>query len=160
MNYFNNELFHSETYLGGDYTDELQHRAYKYIRRYKNVKGKWTYVYANRDTHRQIQSDLLTARVARNTQKRYQNVAKIYELDRVNSKDYTGELGKEFHKMSAKNALSANAAVNDDRRIAEKHEDAAYTAIRKNSVKSLAKDQVDKGVSAINKLFSKMKKKG
>lgn len=154
MNYYNNELFHSETYLGADYTDELQHRAYKYIRRYKNARGKWTYVYANKKTHNQIQSDLLTARVMNNSRKYEQRDAKIYD----GKKSFWKE-DPEMRKKSAMEAVGAHTYSNDLRQIAEKHEDAAYTAIRKNSVKSLAKDQVDKGMSAINKLFAKIRKK-
>lgn len=156
MNYYNNELLHSETYLGADYTDELQHRAYKYIRRYKNARGKWTYVYADKNTHSRIQSDLFTARVMRNTQKYDQFDARIYD----GKKDFwKNGNDKEMRKKAAMESIGAHTRVNDDRRIAEKYEDSAYTAIRKNSVKSLAKDQVDKGVSAINKLFAKIKKK-
>lgn len=154
MNYYNSELFHSETYLGADYTDELQHRQYKYIRRYKNARGKWTYVYADKNTHSKIQSDLLTARVMRNTQKVDQVDASIYDGKKNFWKD-----NKEMHKEAAMESADAHTRINIDRAIAEKHEDAAYTAIRKNSVKSLAKDQVDKGVSAINKLFAKIRKK-
>lgn len=46
-----NELFHSDTYLGSDYSDGLQH--WKYLKRYKKG-GKWVYVYADKNTHHRI----------------------------------------------------------------------------------------------------------
>ena len=38
-----NQLYHSDTYLGSYYSDGIKH--WKYIDKYKNRKGKWVYVY-------------------------------------------------------------------------------------------------------------------
>lgn len=40
----NNELYHSDVYLGKDYSDGIKH--YKYIKREK-VNGRWRYYYKN-----------------------------------------------------------------------------------------------------------------
>lgn len=45
------ELYHSDEYLGKDYSDGLKH--WKYIRRYYR-NGKWRYVYADRSTHNKL----------------------------------------------------------------------------------------------------------
>lgn len=47
------ELYHSDLYLGSEYDEGLKH--WKYIDRYRNTKGKWVYVYANKKTHGAIQ---------------------------------------------------------------------------------------------------------
>lgn len=46
------ELYHSDTYLGSEYDEGLKH--WKYIKKYKNSKGKTVYVYANKETHNRI----------------------------------------------------------------------------------------------------------
>ena len=38
-----NELYHSNTYLGSDYSDGIKH--WKYKKKYKGRNGKWIYVY-------------------------------------------------------------------------------------------------------------------
>lgn len=40
------ELFHSDEFLGEEFDDELTH--WKYIDRYKSKAGKWIYVYENK----------------------------------------------------------------------------------------------------------------
>lgn len=40
----NYELYHSDVYLGKDFSDGIKH--YKYIKR-ENVNGKWRYYYKN-----------------------------------------------------------------------------------------------------------------
>ena len=47
------ELYHSDTYLGAEYDEGLKH--WKYIKKYKNSRGKTVYVYANKKTHSDIQ---------------------------------------------------------------------------------------------------------
>ena len=37
------ELYHSNTYLGSDYSDGIKH--WKYVKKYKGRNGKWVYVY-------------------------------------------------------------------------------------------------------------------
>ena len=51
----NNELMHSDEFLGVDYSDGLKH--WKYIKRYKGKNGKWQYVYADKHTHKTISND-------------------------------------------------------------------------------------------------------
>lgn len=46
------ELYHSDTYLGSEYDEGLKH--WKYIKKYKNSRGKTVYVYANEKTHTNI----------------------------------------------------------------------------------------------------------
>lgn len=48
------ELYHSDTYLGNEYDEGLKH--WKYIKKYKNSKGKTVYVYANKETHDKIKA--------------------------------------------------------------------------------------------------------
>lgn len=47
------KLIHTEEYLGAEYDEGLQH--WKYIKKYRNSKGKWTYVYADKNTHNNIE---------------------------------------------------------------------------------------------------------
>ena len=47
-------LMHSEEYLGAEYDEGLQH--WKYLKKYKNSNGKWTYVYADKKTHQALNS--------------------------------------------------------------------------------------------------------
>lgn len=48
----NEILKHSETYMGVEFTEDLMH--WKYIKKYKNSKGKTVYVYANENKHTNI----------------------------------------------------------------------------------------------------------
>lgn len=41
----NNEIFHSDIYLGKDYSSGIQH--WKYIKKTKMLNGKWHYYYKN-----------------------------------------------------------------------------------------------------------------
>jgi len=157
MNYYNNELFHSETYLGADYTDELQHRQYKYIRRYKNARGKWTYVYADKNTHNQIMTDQIRASLYRQENKRERDSLEVSKHVQKYAKSIDAR--KDIQDKWKDSTDSIQSKISENARKANSYDKLADEAIRKNSVKSLAKDQVDKGVSAINKLFAKIRKK-
>lgn len=56
------ELYHSDTYLGSEYDEGLKH--WKYIKKYKNSRGKTVYVYANKETHSNIQDTRAKAKSA------------------------------------------------------------------------------------------------
>lgn len=56
------ELYHSDTYLGTEYDEGLKH--WKYIRKYKNSRGKTVYVYADKKTHSDIQDKRVKAKAA------------------------------------------------------------------------------------------------
>lgn len=56
------ELYHSDTYLGSEYDEGLKH--WKYIKKYKNSRGKTVYVYANKEMHSNIQDTRAKAKSA------------------------------------------------------------------------------------------------
>jgi hypothetical protein len=161
MNYYNTELFHSETYLGADYSDGLKH--FKYIKRYRNARGKWVYVYANKTRHNQIQRDLHWAKEYRHKQDRDAMEADAYDRARwlFNPKtEERSELGDSFYKEAVEGSQRAHGDVYKDRENAEAHESAAWNTINQYSLNRLAKEKVDKGTSIINNLFSKLRKGG
>lgn len=40
------KFYHSNIYLGADFSDDIKH--WKYIRKYRGKNGKWRYVYSNK----------------------------------------------------------------------------------------------------------------
>lgn len=155
MNYYNNELFHSETYLGADYSDGLKH--YKYIKRYRNARGKWVYVYADKNTHSRIMTNQVRASLYRQENKRERDSLAVSKHVQNYAKSINAR--KDIQDNWKNSTDSIQSRISENARKANAYEQSAYKDIEKNSVKSLAKDQVDKGVSAINKLFAKIRKK-
>jgi hypothetical protein len=115
------ELRHSEVYKGVEFTEDLTH--WKYIKKYKNSKGKTVYVYANKETHSNIQdtrakakSTYADALYENRKQKRYDDssytTGKSYGQDDMHSqwaKTYT-KLGdvytEDYNKLLSDNKPS------------------------------------------------------
>ena len=162
MGYFNSEeLFHSETYLGADYSNGLKH--YKYIRRYRNGKGKWTYVYGNKDTHQKIRSNLLKAQVASNTYKRNIENAHMHErgawMNDVVDDEFP-EITNAFRIKHLKEETRNRGEAITNKNLVNVYDTKAFKDISENSIKNLSKKKVEKGIAAISNVFSKLKKKG
>lgn len=152
MGYFNSEeLFHSETYLGADYSDGLQH--FKYIRRYRNRKGKWTYVYANKGTHNQIVSDLRVAEMHRSDEKsektKSDNSYKRYEFYKKHGDIDLAEKALDSAKWEDSIARLHSGMADD-------HEVSAYASIQKNSVSELSEKAINNGKEAIRRVFKQL----
>ena len=150
--YSDTELYHSETYLGADYSDGLKH--YKYIKRYKNRKGKWVYVYADKKTHNQIKSDQVIASMYRKEEKKYRETSDKYWDISNTVKD-----PKISENLKVKSMIYSSKSHSPKWKAWE-HEISAGASMERHSVASLnaASDTIEKGKSAIAKVLSKITK--
>ena len=160
MNYYNTELFHSETYLGADYSDGLKH--FKYIKRYRNARGKWVYVYASKRAHDLIQNHLYEANEYRRRQRNDNISAEVYDWSRhvFSNHKSVNDPDRGIYKNSVEGSMKAHSDIYRDRENADYHENEAWREINQHSLNRLAKEKVDKGTSIINNLFSKLRKGG
>ena len=98
-----NELFHSDTYLGQDFSDGIRH--FKYIKR-EMVNGRWRYYYSNAE-YNAAKSNLRKANTNYNVASKLARKADN-NYTRAQNEVVLGNLGKEvanaFHK-SEKNPL-------------------------------------------------------
>lgn len=84
------ELYHSNSYLGADYSDGIKH--YKYIKR-ERINGRWVYYYDTRDLVKQ--KDIVEKNI--NTEK-YMIKNNIYYKSPYDGKTY----GPEHYKKALK----------------------------------------------------------
>lgn len=125
------ELYHSDTYLGSEYDEGLKH--WKYIRKYRNSKGKWTYVYANKETHKDIQ-------------KKYNALKKDVNKYRFNAGQY--EMTDAGDIVPSPENVKARIEILEDM---VKYNNAIYN----NSLKNVIKQDLGNAKRFIAKLFGK-----
>ena len=124
-------LMHSDFYLGADYDDGLKH--WKYIRKYSNSKGKWTYVYADKETHKDIQ-------------KKYNALKSDVNKYRFNAGQY--EMTADGDIVPSPENVKARIEILEDM---VKYNNAVYN----NSLKNVIKQDLADAKRFIAKLFGK-----
>ena len=85
-----NSLYHSDTYLGADYSDGIKH--WKYIRKYKGKNGKWRYVYFNKA------KKFIDTRITGNAYKQEADKAKAQAQAYQNTVDYQTQRLADYNK--------------------------------------------------------------
>lgn len=182
-----NELFHSDTYLGQDFSDGIRH--WKYIKREK-VNGRWRYYYkdnaydkantAYQKAQKQVDSNHYT--VNRNNRRIERNNAIIEDYNSSNA------ISKVFKRKKVKAAVKENEKTSaQSQKIVDRHrtdeanlrsakykreEEANKDTTRKQLAKTGVKvanklsdasyavgKQARKGKKAIQKQLNKLKKK-
>lgn len=170
-----NELYHSDKYLGNDFSDGIKH--YKYIKR-EMKNGKWVYYYKDDLTNKAIKKrdkayakwDAATWKesVAKSSKKMYSNNAKLSKKRAASAADKSMntkwyEFGKrkdlkELYKSNTESAKKLNkSAKKMDKEVekAEKKTKQAITdfGIANDAVKRAR--QKDKGKKAVAKVLVK-----
>ena len=149
------ELYHSDVYLGADYSDGLKH--WKYIKRYRGRNGKWCYVYANKETHKSINDDLIK-------EQRFLDLAK--EMHEKSDRTYNAyDRAKKYDIGTKKGRDDALRTSTDYKTNAfnyeyesEQYGRSAYEKIKNNSISSINKEVLDVGRSFVNDTLKNMKK--
>lgn len=132
------ELYHSDTYLGSEYDEGLKH--WKYIKKYKNSKGKTVYVYANETKHTHINETSLKADIKADSARYYRERQREFgkRTDEASTKKYY------FNKNRAEKEEKYSKFYNE---IADSMMDANAISIKN------AKKKVKKGLDFITGYF-------
>lgn len=146
-------LIHSDEYLGAEYDEGLRH--WKYIKKYKNSKGNWTYVYADKSTHGEINKlgeDIVDFKTA---------AAEEHSDAIRNEKGYNRyyddpERQRHLGKESYYKALADNSHFNRDYLIEENSVKSAVNRSIKE-LKTIYKDAIKRGSDFIDDILSKLK---
>ena len=102
-----NSLYHSDTYLGADYSDGIKH--WKYIRKYKGKNGKWRYVYFNKA------KKFIDTRVTGNAYKEEAEKAQEKTQKHKNIKHKKQEYTSTSTSKSTSTSLSKNRRLSDSK---------------------------------------------
>lgn len=151
------ELYHSDTYLGLEYDEGLKH--WKYIKKYKNSRGKTVYVYANSSTHGSIRD--------------IKNIAKSSYADAINASKIAESYRDSGNKKQSDRYDNLNATYTklgwqyDDKYDALLNKNKASKAIKRDAKKAIKSvstaiseihaDAVKRGTDFIEKLLNKFK---
>lgn len=113
----NETLKHSETYMGVEFTEDLTH--WKYIKKYKNSKGKTVYVYANENKHTNINETSRKADIKADSARYYRERQREFgkRTDEASTEKYylnkkraeKAEKYSKFYNESADSMMDANA---------------------------------------------------
>ena len=138
----NHELYHSDIYLGKDFSDGIKH--WKYIKREK-VNGKWHYYYKDDkldSTKKQMDKDYdeYNSYFDKNKHKDLNGMAKMAKQDKA--------LSAYLNKQNTYNSLKRKS---DKRKV--KYEKYLINPLNKVS------DKIYKGKQKISDLINKLKKK-
>lgn len=150
-----NELYHSDTYLGTDYSDGLKH--WKYIKRYRGRDGKYRYVYANKETHKSINDDLRKEQQLISISDKYHKKAdRLYNAyERANKYNVGTENSRKNLLNESVNyeSTSTRAKIESD-----KYRNSATKKMLDNSVSNINKELINSGKSFINDLLKNVNK--
>lgn len=154
----NEPLKHSETYMGVEFTEDLTH--WKYIKKYKNSKGKTVYVYANKETHDKIKDfDNKLGKLTEKTlseayQTRYDENGNYRPIGTSEKEEHYRRKQKYKTELNKKKAqFDKGLAKRDVRNIIK------YTINNANNkIKNLKRDAVIKGVKFISSILKEVRR--
>ena len=164
-----NSLYHSDTYLGADYSDGIKH--WKYIRKYKGKNGKWRYVYFNKA------KKFIDTRVTGNAYKEEAEIAKAQAQAYQDTVDYQTQRLADYNKEYADNYIAyksigdmqsvykLNREGKDIKESQKKYMDAVaeenkkYNKLmetyKKKSLSGIAQTIINDGKDFVSRLFKK-----
>ena len=164
-------LYHSDTYLGADYSDGIKH--WKYIRKYKGKNGKWRYVYFNKA------KKFIDTRVTGNAYKEEAEKAKAQAQAYQNTVDYQTQRLADYNKGYADKYISykssgdqqsiydLNREGKDIKESQKEYMDAVaaenkkYNKLmetyKKKSLRGIAQTTINDGKDFVSRLFKKKK---
>ena len=147
-----------------DPSKELTH--WKYIKRYRQ-NGEWRYVYADEDVHKEINRNLSNGKVDKEAADRFvekkERMRREHEseIDRIRKEAPLNERISAVNKYIRSNPGYwraqdyASELIDNFNESSERYYRNAYEIIRKNSIRTLASETVNKGKNFIRKLFKK-----
>lgn len=145
--YNSNRLYHSDIYLGQDFSDGIKH--YKYLKKVKSSSGKWRYIYDESEMRNEEKKiELLKKTVSdENGNIRYINS----QGDHV-TRFKDGATGTVYgsSKQSNKDKLTEKAVTEIDK-MTKKH--------NTQKLKDIPKRIISRGIGFINKLIMDLEKK-
>lgn len=135
--FIDNRLYHSDTYLGMDYTNGIKH--WKYIKKIKKPNGKWKYIY--KDTKTESWENLIKEE-KKDNERHKEITSKSFENRRYGINKSMSVHEKNLVYMEAQRRNSAN-------------NDKVRKAIAKSVVKTLnnLNNSIDKGKQWFKKIF-------
>lgn len=140
--------------------DELMH--FKYLKRYRSG-GKWRYVYANDTIHNYIKSAQRHSSTARDRAVEYRKTSKDYRdlaSDVYDSYRNTGntKLKNESRRYDTI-ANDYREMFSENMDMSMYYSDLADSEISKNSVSTLSRNAIDKGISFVSEILNKLKRR-
>ena len=150
MSYNRNKLYHSDRYLGQDFSDGIRH--YKYLRKVRTAGGGWRYIYD--------ESEMKTEQAKINALKKTR--------DGLSGKDgyltYTDKHGNRVSKHKDGHSMVTYGV--DKQTKKDKAKETLVTKIdtlskkhAKQKIKDIPKRAISKGIAGISNLIYKTKKK-
>lgn len=143
------ELFHSDTFLGDEFSDEMYH--WKYIKK-KKVNGKWRYYYDNSELDKFARGDSVV------NSKDNTIDTKIYrQSDRLFDKKSTGNGSI---NMTGAKTVNLNTTIHEQGKLSRSYAkaekkifDTFYSGKRKNTKVHALKGAVNRGKNALRKFL-------
>lgn len=149
----NNGLYHSDTYLGQDYSDGIRH--YKYLKKIKTSSGKWRYIYD--------ESEL------KNEQKKIDALKKV--RTKLSDKDgYLHYVNKDGNSVSQYTRPDGNHSISTihggyKQTKSDKYKEKLHNTIEtkerahaRQKVKDIPKRLISRGIGAVSKLLMNIEK--
>lgn len=147
------ELYHSDKYLGADYSDELKH--YKYIKR-ERINGRWVYYYDTRDLVKQRD----TIEKIINTDK-YMIKNNIHYKSPYDGKTYGPKHYKKALKYDYIDLAKTNATMKGIQYTADTLNRASRFILKSKIASKKISNQISKTINSgknyVNKIINKLK---
>lgn len=145
----NNKLYHSDIYLGQDFSDGIRH--YKYLKKVKSASGKWRYIYD--------ESELKSEEKKINALKSAQDKLR----DKNGNYRYIDSKGNTVIKKDGYTATTySNSKQTAADKAKEKLDSELSKKIKKHTIqkiKDIPKRTISRGIGLINKLLFNAEKK-
>ena len=141
-----NELYHSDIYLGEDYSDGIKH--YKYLKKVKSASGKWRYIYDESDL-KNVENNINTINKAITNKDgyiKYTNAKGDYVSKKGNTTITVYGNGKQTNKDKFK-----ERAITEIDKMTKKH--------KTQKIKDIPKRIISRGIGFVNKILLNIENK-
>lgn len=143
------ELYHSDTYLGQEFSDGLKH--YKYLKKVRTSSGKWRYIYDETEL-KKAESEI-------------NNLKKV--RDKLKNKDgYLKYVDKNGNTVYKKDGSTLTMRGNNKQTAADKVKESINDKIAslekkhaKQKIKDIPKRIVSRGIGFVSNFLDNLKKK-
>lgn len=149
------ELYHSDKYLGADYSDGLKH--YKYIKR-ERINGRWVYYYDTRELVKQkdiIERNINTDKYMINNNLRYKSA---YDNRVYGPKYYKKALRQDRIDLAKTNATMKGIQITADT-LNRASRFILKSKIASKKISNQISKTVNSGKNYVNKIINKLKNK-
>lgn len=156
--YDEENLYHSDTYLGEDYSDGIKH--WKYVKK-ETINGKTRYYYSDAEYENAIKdyykakSDYSAAYINKN--RAYENYQKTRSKESNNVLN-KGAKALDVADVNIRIARKLSDEADKKYKSASVEYDKAYTKYQNTTIKTFARRTIATGVAAVMNFFTKFKK--